>query len=144
MKLLPHWCLTDNHPAFYDMESGTAIEQTAKLYGAMQTLIAEYNDTIDKMNAHITEYENGINNSFECFKSSMIETMNNFVDAANIMFDNQNLKIQESIDYMTTNITELAMNVMNGLIENGKITVALSYNEETEELSMSAAVVEEG
>ena len=40
IKRLPDWVVTDTQKAFYDLESSTAIEQTARLYGKMQELVA--------------------------------------------------------------------------------------------------------
>lgn len=48
IKKLPHWVVNDNRPAFYDTESATAIEQTAKLYGAMSEVIDEVNKKIEE------------------------------------------------------------------------------------------------
>ena len=50
MQLLPKWVLPPTLPAIYDLESATALEMTAKVYGAMQTLIEEYNKFADSVN----------------------------------------------------------------------------------------------
>lgn len=107
MKRLPHWVLTDTFPAFYDSESATAIEQTAKLYGAMQELIDEYNQFVDDVNAHIEEYETNMNADFETFKANVNATMYAFIASINSKINEQDTKINEqdtkindTIDYI--------------------------------------------
>ena len=56
LPLLPKWVLTNKLPAFYDMESGTAIEQTAKIYGAMQGMIKDYEKFAEEFAAAATTF----------------------------------------------------------------------------------------
>ena len=50
---LPNWGIPNIHPAFFDVESATAIEMVAKLYSKMKELVEEYNkfekDTAEKV-----------------------------------------------------------------------------------------------
>ena len=50
IRHLPHWVLTDLQPAFYDLESVTSVEETARLYAKMQELITLYNEFTDRIN----------------------------------------------------------------------------------------------
>mgnify|MGYP003293753474 FL=1 len=79
MKRLPHWVLTDSFPAFYDSESLTATQQTARVYGAMQELIDSYNQFVDEINGHIDEHENSLEKDVCEFKSKIIHTMENYI-----------------------------------------------------------------
>lgn len=68
MQLLPKWVLPPTMPAIYDLESGTALEMTAKVYGAMNTLIEEYNKFADSVNTAMgtfTEEEKTARKQFE-------------------------------------------------------------------------------
>lgn len=62
MEKLPHWVLTDKNPAFYDTESATAIEQTAKLYGAVNELIEDFNQLDEETTNHLSEQDQDIEN----------------------------------------------------------------------------------
>ena len=63
LKKLPHWCITDIFPAFYDFESLTSIEQTARLYAAMQGIIEGCNKYSEELNKTIEEFINTFDNS---------------------------------------------------------------------------------
>ena len=133
MKLLPHWVLTDTLPAFFDTDSGSAIEQTAKVYGAMQTLIKEYNSFADKVNQAIDELnietEAEINCLKECFEK-MLSTHREFV---NVELSKQNLKIQQAEDFMKNNIGEATVNLLEQQLSSGALSISLYYDEENEQ-----------
>ena len=57
MNLLPKWALANQLPAIHDFESLTVLEQTARIYGAMQSMIGEYNKFADDVNRNITEFQ---------------------------------------------------------------------------------------
>ena len=68
MIQLPKWVLANPFPALHDFESLTVIDQTARIYGAMQTLINEYNafaDTVNNQLASFTEDEAEARSDFE-------------------------------------------------------------------------------
>lgn len=147
MRLLPHWVLTDLNPAFYDTESGSAIQQTAKVYAAMNELIKEYNGFVDEINKRITEFENGIIKSESDFKNCIIKTANNYINSLDIKIDKQNLTISEAIArqdntiaeavaYMKDNITATTTNIVNAAISAGTITITETYDETTESLNI--------
>ena len=56
MELLPKWCLPFPVPSVFDTDSATVIEQTARVYGAMQKLIEEYNSFAESTNKNISEF----------------------------------------------------------------------------------------
>lgn len=122
---LPNWCITDLNPAFYDTESRTAIEQTARLYAKMQELICDYKDYVTKLNNYIKDFEDGLINDFEEFKDLITNTINT-----------QNEKINDAINYMKNNLTETATYLLNEMIENGTLNVLLTYNSEEESLNL--------
>ena len=94
IKLLPHWCLTSKHPAFYDTESGSSIEQTATIYAKMQELVADYNNFVDSINKHIIDYETGITKDFEDFRKCITKVIENYIESLDIRVDNQDAKIE--------------------------------------------------
>lgn len=58
MQRLPVWVLTNPRPSFHDVESATVQQMTAKVYGAMNELIDEYNAFAEKANAEIENFQN--------------------------------------------------------------------------------------
>lgn len=95
MIRLPHWRITDKTPAFYDVESATAIEQTAKLYGAMQSLIDEYNEFVDGVNKDIDSFENSSEKNYEDFTVAMAQKFQDFIDIIDLKINEQNKTINE-------------------------------------------------
>ena len=61
IEFLPPWVETNLQPAFYDAESGTVLQQTARMYGKINELIASVNN-MDKV---IKEYVDYIDHYFE-------------------------------------------------------------------------------
>lgn len=141
MRLLPHWALTDKFPAFYDTESGSAIEQTAKVYGAMQELIKEYNSFADNVNTIISEFKTETEEEQKCFEVCITNLIENYIKSIDLMIDKQNLKIDDSIAYIKDNLDESIKALAEQMLANGEITVRENYNPETESLDL---VVGEG
>ena len=134
MMFLPHWHLTDNKPAFIDSESGTVIRQTARVYGAMQELIKEYNEFADETNKILETFQGDTKENQKCFVTYINTLIENFINTVNTEIDKQNLKIGEDIEKTTANIIEQK-------IKSGEFNVGVVYNEETENLEI---VVTEG
>lgn len=131
MQRLPHWVINNRFPAVYDTESATVIEQTAKVYGAMQNLIDEYNKFVDDVNAEIERFENASNENMEGFKTCMTEIMSNFITASE-------MKIDEAIFYMKENIEATTTDVISNAIKNGSITIKEEYDPTSESLELVA------
>lgn len=106
MKLLPKWCITDKYPALYDIESATAIEQTAKLYGAMNELIEEYNAFVDKINADVEAFINGSKADFELFTTGLRQEFQDFIDVIELKIQAQDKAIDDAIASMNTQLEE--------------------------------------
>lgn len=144
LKHLPHWVLTDTLPAFYDCESATAIQQTAKLYGKIQELITIYNDFVRDINRYITEFEDGIIKDFNCFQNCVIKTMNDYIQSIDTKIELQDNKIQEAIDYMKNNLVSTVTTLFNQAVQNGDIRATLleTYDSDDESLVLSIVASE--
>jgi wobble nucleotide-excising tRNase len=129
MEKLPHWRISDKFPALYDLESATAIEQTAKVYGAMQTLIEEYNSYVTALNAQINAFEKSTNTSMESFKKCITDITSNYIQALDT-------RMSVAENYMKTNIEETSQNLLNEAIRLGKISIEEVYDDTTESLNM--------
>ena len=144
IELLPVWCITDKYPAFYDTESATAIEQTAKLYGAMRTLQEEYNNMASKVNATITAFITDVNADQEEFENHINKIVHDYIAMLDEKIKLQDKTIEESIVYIKNNITEVTNNVIREKIESGTIQVASVYDEQNKKLSLIVTNVEGG
>ena len=119
MKLLPRWCLTNTKPTIYDAESGSVIEQTAKVYGAMNELIEEYNKFVDSVNTQITEFSSSEKTDNETFRVGLRQEFQDFIDIVE-------LKIGNFDSYTKEKIRTLFNEVLNELIKNGEFLNIIS------------------
>lgn len=115
MQLLPIWVLPPTLPSVYDSESFTALEMVSKLYGAVNELIKEYNETVEQLNG-FKEDEKAAREEFELKITKVIK--------------------QFICDWeqQTADLESFAVTVINNAIQEGRITVGESYNPDTEEL----------
>ena len=128
MWMLPHWNLTDKHPAFYDTESGTATEQTAKVYGAMRELIGEYNKFADELNKALQSFELQTKEENECFKKCITELVENYIKSIDLKIDKQDLKLQEAVKSMTDNIATTTASILQNMRESGDLDQLIKDN----------------
>ena len=144
IKHLPHWVLTDLQPAFYDVESGTSLQQTVRMYGKVQELIDLYNEFVTKVNKYIKDFEDGIIEDFEEFKNCIIETMNQYIETIDTKINLQDTKIEDAINYMKNTIVETATELFEQALISGTIRANLvnTYDSETEELTIDLDLVE--
>ena len=97
MELLPKWILTNPAPALYDAESGTAIEMVAKVYGAMNTLISEFNKMVDDVNSQIIKHKNSTEIDIDSFKTCVTSTIENYIKSIENKTDrDKNIRINIS------------------------------------------------
>lgn len=121
MNTLPMWVLANPFPAIHDFESLTVNEQTARIYGAMNQLISEYNkfaDTVNEQNSKFTESEQEAREEFEL---QITKVMREFRCAME--------------QYLKMNLENTAADLINAAIEDGRILV-LQYDPETEALNI--------
>ena len=136
MFQLPRWVLTNRHPAFHDTESVTAIDMVAKLYGAMQTMIDEYNKFADDTEKKINDFMSDANSDREVFETAMRQEFQDFIDVVELKLQEQDLEIANAKKYMEENIKTTTQNVVNDAIKNGSIVVSEVYNPDTESLDL--------
>lgn len=99
MQRLPVWNFTNIIPAFNDLESGTSIEMVAKVYGAMNELIDEYNKFVENTNKEIDEFETSSEKNYEEFAVGLRQEFQDFIDIIN-------LKCMELENYVKDNLKE--------------------------------------
>lgn len=126
-RQLPHWVLTDGFPAFYDTESATAIEQTARLYAAMEKLIDDYNTFVDQVNEEITKFENGTHKDMGRFKKRLIDMFWQFRRYIENYMTGQDSNIRKAIEDFETRFADLEMRIFAEALEPGSITAGIDY-----------------
>ena len=137
MIRLPHWVVADRFPAFFESESATAIEMVAKLYDVVKSIPEDYNTNIDILMTELQNWEGDQTEAFNCFKSKIVEMLNDFITAQNIAFDKQNLEIAKAKEYMTTHIHETANAIIQQMMTEGILTLNIEYVDDTEALSLN-------
>ena len=75
IKPLPKWVLTENQPAFYDIESVSAIEMVARLYKKMEELVNNYNEFVDLVNDALETQDQEINDAVNYLQTNLVETV---------------------------------------------------------------------
>lgn len=165
-KPLPHWCLTDLQPAFYDTESGTALQMIARIYPKIQELITNYNSFVDEINRYVDEFESGIISDFDCFKNCIIKTMNEYIKTIDTKISLQDNKIvnaierqdqsiadkfaeqdeiiADAVNYMKNNIVAIATTLFQQALADGTINAELyvDYDATTEAITFSINATE--
>lgn len=149
-KPLPHWCLTDLQPAFYDTESGSVLQMIARIYPKIEELICNYNSFVDEINRYVEEFESGIISDFDCFKNCIIKTVNDYIEtidtkinlqdaAIEAKFAEQDDVIAGAVQYMKDHIVATASELFQEAIAAGTITAELNldYDATTEAITIS-------
>ena len=133
VEFLPPWIETGLQPAFYDKESGTVLQQVARMYAKVNYLIKIFNDFskdttdfvndfVDSTNTEINRFETEVDTrvtNFETevdtrvtnFEQSTTETVNDYIarfvalkDFVDDYFDN--LDVQEEINNKLDDMAE--------------------------------------
>lgn len=89
VPFLPPWVETGLQPAFYDKESGTVLQQTARMYDKVNQLIRNFNELSDETKTTVEDY---------------ISQFNDLKDFVDDYFDN--LDVQEEIDHKLDEMAE--------------------------------------
>ena len=61
VEFLPPWVLTGRQPAFYDKESGTVLQQTARMYDRVNMLVRMFNKLSKETKTVVEDYINQFN-----------------------------------------------------------------------------------
>ena len=85
INFLPPWAETNLQPAFYDVESGTVLQQTARMYDKVNQLVRNVNEQNETIEHYVEEFED----------------LRNYVET---YFDN--LDVQEYVDHKIDEMVE--------------------------------------
>ena len=56
INFLPPWVETNIQPAFYDKESGTVLQQTARMYAKVNQIIRKFNELSEEVQSYIKQF----------------------------------------------------------------------------------------
>ena len=139
IKPLPNIALTDLQPAFYDVESVTAVQMVSKFYTYLQNIVDDYNSFANEVNQEIEKFENDTNANYEEFQNCIKQMILDYIESIDTKINNQDLVIKDAVDYMKNNIIETTTSIVNDAIDDGDINVTVSYDPEDEELTIHAS-----
>ena len=109
MNQLPKWVLANPFPAIHDFESLTVIDQTARLYGAMQSLIDEYNAFAEEANKQLASFTDDEAEARKEFELQITKVMNEYTCSMN--------------QYLKINLDDTATKVIISGMNDGTIPV---------------------
>lgn len=121
MNKLPEWFLTNKYPAFYDKDSLTVVEQTAKVYGAMQEVINEHNNFIESVNATINNFTLKTEKDIGEFKTCISTLVQNYIKIIDEKIKQQDLYIKthnmQNEEYVRGLVVEMMETEYNALLD---------------------------
>ncbi len=97
---LPPWAETGLQPAFYDVESGTVLQQTARMYDKVNQLIRLFNEFSEATSEEVNAFEREVNETVEEY----IEKFTELKDFVEDYFEN--LDVQEEINHKLDEMAE--------------------------------------
>ena len=100
VPFLPPWAETGLQPAFYDVESGTVLQQTARMYDKVNQLTRLFNEFTETVTNEVNTFEDNVNGTVDDY----IEKFNQLKDFVDDYFDN--LDVQEEIDHKLDEMVE--------------------------------------
>lgn len=121
-KPIPHWCISDVLPAFYDFESLTAIEQTGRLYKTIESLIKDYNNYADEMNTCMNDFLTGNSDDYECYKAKLTHIMHNYIAKIDEKIKMQDSSINKAIDFIKNDLEGTIQDVLISMKESGELS----------------------
>ena len=115
VPFLPPWAETGFQPAFYDVESGTVLQQTARMYDKVNQLIRLFNEFSETVTNEVNAFEQNVNDNIEQFEHDVNETVADYIEKFTALKDFvddyfDNLDVQEEIN-----------NKLDAMVEDGTL-----------------------
>jgi uncharacterized protein YdcH (DUF465 family) len=126
----------------YETESATPIEMTAKLYGAMQKLIEDYNGFADQINKEIETFTSSSATEIDNFKKSIEQRLICKFNDMDARLNEVKVEIPAYVDKKVADIYEQYLDgymsqLINEKIAAGDINITLVYDPASESLSIT-------
>lgn len=111
VEFLPPWVETGLQPAFYDKESGTVLQQTARMYARVNMLIRMFNKLSKNTKTEVERFEEVVNTRVTNFENSVNATVADYIEQFNQLHDYvhdyfDNLDVQEEINNKLDDMVE--------------------------------------
>lgn len=111
VEFLPPWVETGLQPAFYDKESGTVLQQTARMYARVNMLIRMFNRLSKNTKDEVERFEGVVNDEIERFEGVVNDTVEDYIKKFNDLHDYvedyfDNLDVQAEIDHKLDEMVE--------------------------------------
>lgn len=122
---LPNWAILRSRYAFEDTESNTAVEQTARLYKAIQEIIDSCNEFSKSIQNEVDTFTTNQSKDYEENKATLTKIIHEFIHSIDT-------KVDTAVNYMTENLEESVQNMSGEIIEglvNEKISTSLGNYE---------------
>lgn len=144
IELLPPWVETGIQPAFYDKESGSVLQQTARMYAKVNQLTEAYNTFTTNLLNRQDEFETNLTDRQDDFESDINDTVDDYIEQFNTLhdyvhdyFDNLNVQdeVNHKLDEMADNgtlaslISTQILGDLSTLNTNDKSTIVGAVNE---------------
>lgn len=103
VEFLPPWIETGLQPAFYDKESGTVLQQTARMYARVNMLIRMFNKLSKQTKEEIERFETEVNDDMTQYKEGIDATVANYIEQFNTLYNYvhdyfDNLDVQREVN----------------------------------------------
>lgn len=103
VEFLPPWVETGIQPAFYDKESGTVLQQTARMYARVNMLIRMFNKLSKNTKDEVERFEGNVNDEIETFERNVNETVADYIERFDTLYNYvhdyfDNLDVQQEIN----------------------------------------------
>ena len=146
MRLLPKWALLAPPSAAYDLDSVTPLQQTARVYGAMNEMIREYNTFADQINKEIEEFVGASETEISNFKESVEKRIRCKFEELDAAFTKMKVDLTAHADSKIAETYEQYMagyagQIISEKIAAGELKITLVYDPETESLNMATGEV---
>ena len=100
VPFLPPWVETGLQPAFYDAESGTVLQQTARMYSKVNQLTRHFNEFSENVVNEINAFEQNVDDKIVAFEEEVDDKIEDFEDSVNDTVDEYIEKFNELHDYV--------------------------------------------
>lgn len=131
MNKLPLWRLTTGLPGFEDSESSTTLEQSYRLYQAMNTLIDEYNAFATGVNEQIDAFMTSTNQDLEVFAQALRQEFQDFIDVVNLKIADYGDMISNRMqEFVNEYFNDRANEVIAEITTNQYVELKTLFNEQ--------------
>ena len=125
IKPLPSWAIINRFPGFYEGESLTAIEQTARVYVKMNELIDGYNKYIEQVNAELMELETQTDKDLNCAVKTIINLTDSYINMVDLKLSNLDRKLADNYSDFTANVVRTITGMVEQMRESGELDASL-------------------